>query len=187
LIASDHGESFGEHAGVFCHGTSLYQTELQVPFVIVPPGGAATKQIVKDTVSLRNLGATIVDVLGLESGSPLPGFSLARYWRNTGTNIPSAGQASAPALSEVVPGLAINVDGYGLPMKTWPLGALDDGDWSYIRSEGNGREELYHVKKDVKEQRNLASNPVAQPILDRMRKTLGELTEGPLVPERFNR
>ena len=39
IIASDHGESFGEHAGVFCHGTSLYQTELHVPLVIVPPGG----------------------------------------------------------------------------------------------------------------------------------------------------
>ena len=39
-IAADHGESFGEHAGVFCHGTSLYQTELHVPLLIVPPGGA---------------------------------------------------------------------------------------------------------------------------------------------------
>ena len=80
IIASDHGESFGEHAGVFCHGTSLYQTELHVPLLIVPPGGHATKQVVKETVSLRDLAATIVDVLGLEAGSPFPGSSLARYW-----------------------------------------------------------------------------------------------------------
>ena len=39
IITSDHGESFGEHAGVFCHGTSLYQTELHVPLLIIPPGG----------------------------------------------------------------------------------------------------------------------------------------------------
>ena len=39
IITSDHGESFGEHTGVFCHGTSLYQTELHVPLLIVPPGG----------------------------------------------------------------------------------------------------------------------------------------------------
>ena len=45
IVASDHGESFGEHAGVFCHGTSLYQTEIHVPLLIVPPGGAAAKRI----------------------------------------------------------------------------------------------------------------------------------------------
>ena len=73
IITSDHGESFGEHAGIFCHGTSLYETELHVPLLIIPPGGSATKQAVKETVSLRDLAATIVDVAGLEAGSPFPG------------------------------------------------------------------------------------------------------------------
>ncbi len=80
IIASDHGESFGEHTGVFCHGTSLYQTELHVPLLIIPPGGTATKHVVKETVSLRDLAATVVDVLGLKAGSPFPGSSLARHW-----------------------------------------------------------------------------------------------------------
>ena len=42
IITSDHGESFGEHAGVFCHGSSLYQTELHVPLLDHSPGGNAT-------------------------------------------------------------------------------------------------------------------------------------------------
>ncbi len=79
IITADHGESFGEHTGVFYHGKSLYQTELHVPLLIVPPGGSATAQIVKESVSLRDMAATIVDVLGLESGSPFPGDSLARF------------------------------------------------------------------------------------------------------------
>ena len=187
IVASDHGESFGEHTGVFCHGTSLYQTELHVPLVIVPPGGNATKKVIKEAVSLRDLAATIVDVLGLEPGSPLPGSSLARYWRNPSPGAPSANASADPALSEVLPGLAINVDAYGLPEKAWPLGALDDGDWSYVRSEGNVREELFNLRKDTGEQRNLARDPAAQPILDQMRQTLGRLTEGPLMPDRFNR
>jgi arylsulfatase A-like enzyme len=188
IIASDHGESFGEHAGVFCHGTSLYQTEVHVPLVIVPPGGASTKRVVKETVSLRDLAATIVDVLGLDTaGAPLPGDSLARYWREIPPTGDIAHRPEDPALSEVVPGLAINVDVYGLPEKSWPLGALNDGDWSYIRSEGNVSEELFHVRKDGNEQRNLARDPAALPVLKRMRQTLGTLTGGPLVPERFNR
>ena len=37
IIAGDHGESFGEHPGIFVHGMSLYQTEVHVPLLIVPP------------------------------------------------------------------------------------------------------------------------------------------------------
>ena len=187
VITSDHGESFGEHTGVFCHGSSLYQTELHVPLLIIPPGGNATKQVVKETVSLRDLAATIVDVLGLEAGFPFPGSSLARYWDGRSTTPPPSRASSDLAMSEVVPGFATNVDSYGLPRKSWPLGALNDGDWSYIRGEGNVHEELFRVSQDAKEQRNLARDLTAQPILERMRQTLDRLTGGPLVPQRFNR
>jgi arylsulfatase A-like enzyme len=187
IIASDHGESFGEHTGVFCHGTSLYQTELHVPLLIIPPGGTTTKHVVKAAVSLRDLAATIVDVLDLEAGSPFPGSSLARYWDRRSTTLPLPPASVEPALSEVVPGFATNVDAYGLPNKSWPLGALNDGDWSYIRGEGNVREELFRVSKDTREQHNLARDPAAQPILERMHQILGRLTGGPLVPQRFNR
>ena len=33
IVTSDHGESFGETPDMFCHGTSLYQTELHVPLL----------------------------------------------------------------------------------------------------------------------------------------------------------
>ena len=182
IVVADHGESFGEHPGVFCHGTSLYQTELHVPLLIVPPGAGTPKRVVKETVSLRNLAATIVDLVGLDTRSPFPGSSLAHYWRD-----PAPSGPKGPALSEVVPGLAINVDAYGLPQKSWPLGALDDGDWSYIRGQDDAHEELFHLRNDVKQQRNLARDPTARPILDGMRQTLEKLTGGPLTPDRFNR
>jgi arylsulfatase A-like enzyme len=186
IIASDHGESFGEHAGVFCHGTSLYQTELHVPLLIVPPGGV-TGHVVKETVTLRDLAATIVDVLDLEAGSPFPGSSLARYWDRKPTTPPPTPTPSDPVLSEVLPGFATYVDDHGLPRKSWPLGALNDGDWSYIRREGNVHEELFRVGQDAWEQRNLARDPAAQPVLERMRQALVRLTGGPLLPQRFNR
>ncbi len=82
IIAADHGESFGEHAGVFCHGTSLYRTELHVPLVILPPAAnpSPAGRAVDETVSLRDLAATVVDLAGLSAGSPFPGESLARFW-----------------------------------------------------------------------------------------------------------
>ncbi len=186
IIASDHGESFGEHLGVFCHGTSLYQTELHVPLLIVPPGGAAGR-VVKETVTLRDLPATIVDLLDLEAGSPFPGSSLARCWDGKLAMPPPAHTPSDPVLSEVVPGFAANVDAYGLPRKSMPLGALDDGEWSYIRSEGNVHEELFHVSRDARQQHNLARDPTVLPVLEQMRQALPRLTGGPLLPQRFNR
>ncbi len=78
IVVADHGESFGEHAGCFCHGASLYDTELHVPLIIRPPGGSASEQIVRESVSLRDLAATIVDVAGQRAGSPFPGGSLAQ-------------------------------------------------------------------------------------------------------------
>ncbi len=91
IITGDHGESFGEHAGVFRHGTSLYETEVRVPLVIIPPTPNSFWQVVPGTASLRDLPATIVDVLDLKAGSPFPGDSLARFWK--ATSPPAGGPA----------------------------------------------------------------------------------------------
>jgi arylsulfatase A-like enzyme len=105
IIAADHGESFGEHAGVFCHGTSLYQTELHVPLVIVPPGGCSPNHVVKEPVSLRDLPATIVDVLGLNADAPFPGASKwgARA-RRSGTRARDQCRRLRPAQEGLAPG-----------------------------------------------------------------------------------
>jgi arylsulfatase A-like enzyme len=189
IITADHGESFAEHPGVFRHGGSLYQTELHVPLVIVPPAGSPSpsKQVVTEAVSLRDLAATIVDLLRFKADSPFPGDSLARFW-NLSSPVaaadPPALDSSGP-LSEVVPLDPLNPDPSQLLKPRWPLAGLTEGDWTYIRREGDVREELFHLSQDSKEQHNLADNPVVQPTLKRMRKALSQRTAGPLTPERF--
>jgi len=172
IVVADHGESFGEHAGVFCHGSSLYQSEVHVPLLIVPPGGT-TKRVVTDTVSLRDLPATIVDVLGMADGSPFPGASLARLWEQAARPAALPFESVNQALTEVV------------PLDRWPLGGLVVGEWSYVRREHNAREELFHLRVDRNEQRNRADDPAARATLERMRAKLNNRTAGPLTPERF--
>jgi len=187
IIAADHGESFGEHPRVFRHGGSLYQTELHVPLVIIPPAGIPPKQIVTEAVSLRDLAATVVDVLGFKAGSPFPGDSLARFWNGSSRAAPAQPAASDPTLSELVPIDPLNPDPSKLLEPRWPLAALSEGDWTYIRREGDVSEELFHLREDAKEVHNLAGDPAMEPTLMRMRKALGRLTTGPLTPQRFNR
>jgi len=185
IIAADHGESFGEHAGVFCHGTSLYQTELHVPLVILPPDGKPSGRVVKETVSLRDLAATVVDLVGLEVGSPFPGESLSRLWNSPAA--PADPISAGQALAEVVPNdPVLNPDRSRWLEAHWPLAALTEGDWSYIRREGDVHEELFHLRNDPKETHNLVADPAVQLQLARMRGTLSQLTAGPLTPQRFH-
>ncbi len=187
IVASDHGESFGEHAGAFCHGTTLYETELHVPLLIIPPGGSATKQAVTEVVSLRELAATIVDVVGQQAGSPFPGVSLARFWKQPGPVTPIRPPSASLAFAEVVLHDVRKPDYWGVPKQLPPLRAVLDGDWTYIRRVGSVGEELFHLTEDPQEQRNRAGDPSARTALERMRAAMDRLTAGDLVAEHLNR
>ncbi|HZW29194.1 MAG TPA: sulfatase, partial [Isosphaeraceae bacterium] len=79
IITSDHGEGLGEH-DLFMHGESLYRPETRVPLLILPPSRRPSGAVVRQPVSLRDLPATILDLISLRAGSPFPGRSLARHW-----------------------------------------------------------------------------------------------------------
>ena len=74
IITSDHGEEFGEH-GLFDHGYSLYRPSVHVPLLISFPGHVPNDRRIQTPISLRDLSATIVDLLGVERDSPFPGRS----------------------------------------------------------------------------------------------------------------
>ncbi len=180
IVVADHGESFGEHEGIWCHGLSVYQSEVHVPLLIIPPGGT-TKQVVKKSVSVRELAATVADVLQLATDSPFPGDSLARFWKNK----PPTGSSAGGGLAEVVPLDPASGTASRPNVTVWPIGGLADDGWSYIRREGQVHEELYNLRADPKEQKNLVADPSASGVLDRMRVRLQNLTNGPLTPDRF--
>ncbi|GAC1473702.1 MAG: hypothetical protein NVSMB9_22800 [Isosphaeraceae bacterium] len=187
IITSDHGESFGEHPGVFWHGTSLYETQLHVPLVIIPPAGSPspTPGVVTETASLRDLAATVVDVLGVKPGTPFPGESLARFWNKSSLS-KTRDSAASQALAEVVPlGSFGPQPSFWDNHRRWPLAALTEGDWTYIRGEEDAHEELFHLGEDAQERHNLAADPAVQPTLKRLRNALSRLTAGPLTPRRF--
>ena len=100
IVTADHGEGLGEHK-LFGHGYSLYRTEIRVPLLIRPPSGLSAPTVVGETVSLRDLPATIVDLLGLGAGSPFPGTSLARFWRNSPSAAADLSRDTDPVVSEL--------------------------------------------------------------------------------------
>jgi arylsulfatase A-like enzyme len=191
FITSDHGESFGEQPGIFSHGTSLYLPQLHVPLLVVPPKTRhLAPRVVTDTVSLRDLPATIVDLLDLEAGAPFPGQSLAPLWRDPASNSGALtqGLGPSPAISEVIPTDPADPDPAHQLENRALWAALAERDSSYLRilMGGTVHEALFDLRADPSELRNLVEEVAQQPTLLRMRATLDRTTGGPLALERFH-
>ena len=170
VIASDHGEGLGEH-DLFDHGESLYGTELDVPLLILLPLKNRTARVVRQVVSLRDLPATIVDLVGQGAGSPFPGYSMAHLWRDSDR---SAATAST-AFSELLVPNPRNCNQGRSPAYRGPLISVDDGDFVYIRNLGNGAEELFNHRDDPHELSNQARLVTMKPLLDEFRKRVARL------------
>jgi len=170
IITSDHGEELGEH-GLFGHGRSLYSQEVHVPLMILAPGDRAAGRIVGDPVSLRDLPATIVDLLGASGDSPFPGNSLARYWK------PGPGRldpSTTAVLCEVALREKVSKNQNRAPAWRGPMKSVVALGKTYIRN-ADGREELYDLLSDPADSRDLVESIDSTDSLARLRDTLQSL------------
>jgi hypothetical protein len=134
---------------------------------------------VRETASLRDLPATIVDLAGLESGAPFPGRSLARLWRDPVPGAPLGVGDPEGAISELTAPNPSNPSHGRSPATRGPLVSLAEGDYVYIRNEKDGREQLFHERDDPEEFHNRARDEVMQPILERLRRHLDQIRACP--------
>jgi hypothetical protein len=142
--------------------------------------------VVAETVSLRDLPATVVDLLGLAAGAPFPGASLAPLWARPRSETVVESTDRRPALSEVVPIDPVEPESAELLERRRAWASLALGDWIYIQREGGNPEELFDLRADGRERDNRAQDPSVQSVIERMRRILDKMTAGPLTHERFN-
>jgi arylsulfatase A-like enzyme len=167
IITSDHGEGLGMH-GIIGHAFTVSLEETGVPLVILSPTAPAGR-VVKSPVSLRDLPATVVDLLGLSSGSPFPGRSLAAYWKLAPGEGPPAG--ASPAFSEQADPTAFQVQpGIGRGHHGFQMSVTAHGH-HYIR-DGMGLELLYDLRTDPFEHANLAEQTASADELAVLRRML---------------
>jgi arylsulfatase A-like enzyme len=166
IVASDHGEHLGDHL-LFFHGCSLYRQVVGVPLVIVDRQGVPAGRSVAEPVSLRDIPATVVDLLGLARAAPFPGRSLARFWAG---NEPAKASPAEPLLMET--GKPPSPTNQGRePVAKGPMKSLVADGMHYIRT-GDGGEEVYLLSSDLEERFNLAIYPYAAEHLRRFRARL---------------
>jgi arylsulfatase A-like enzyme len=174
VITSDHGEGFGDH-GVWGHGTGVYIEQISVPLVILSPGGPAGR-IMDQPISLRDLPVTVVDLLGLSVGVPLPGNSLAAaWWTRPGETLP----VSTPAFTEVANRTAFQSQPQrGRRRRGFQMSILTSGG-HYVR-DGMGAEQLYALFRDPYETVNLIGSAEGKQVVGMYRRMLLKfLTDNP--------
>jgi arylsulfatase A-like enzyme len=164
IVTADHGDEYGEH-GLVDHGRSLYRQSLQVPLIISFPGQIPAAYRVGTPVSLRNLSATVLDLIGPGEASGLPGQALRRFWTTK--------DATPDTILATVQRLWQAPKWY--PGSRGDLVSIAFDGWRYIRNQGDGSEELYDFNNDVLETRNLAETEQGERLLPRYRTALTAL------------
>jgi arylsulfatase A-like enzyme len=142
VLTGDHGHGFMEH-GRFGHAYDiLYNEVLHVPLIIHGLGSDNKK--IDSFVQLLDIPATITDALGIRKPLSFIGESLLPVIKGEKT-------LRKPIFSESAKPDQINLK-YDMSKKV--ISCIKDG-WKLILNELNGTTELYHIKEDFKEQKNM--------------------------------
>ncbi|MCG6956848.1 MAG: sulfatase [Gemmatimonadetes bacterium] len=179
VIASDHGEQLGEH-GLYDHANSLYTQTLHVPLLVMDPRpGRQPRARVGEVVTLRDVGATLLDLAGVNAAQEgIGGRSLARFWTQEDSTGPGPTDVTAP--DTIFSSLDRGTDNQPWYPVSWgaSMYSLMDSTYHYVRN-GDGTEELYDALRDPAEVHDLAGTAESQPVLARFRTMLGALVQTP--------
>lgn len=135
-LVADHGEEFYEHGG-WWHGTTLYEEQLHVPFIIKRGREPEAGQTRTDLARMLDVASTLTGAAGVQPGPTFQGVDLFRE------------RVSEPLYAEE------DLEGNRLT-------SLRRDDWKLIvANPGNPRglapHELYNLRDDPNEQKNLAA------------------------------
>jgi len=157
VFASDHGESFGEHLGLFFeHNSSVFDETLHVPLIVAaPPSAGLASGRDAAVASLVDVTPTILDYLEIPPPEVLSGCSLIAAHKNSGETDPfAAGQQGRKVYFESL-----------CSMQAMPTPIFYKGvrslDWKLFRvMENNSTQRkvwrFFNVRTDPGEQRDLS-------------------------------
>lgn len=166
-IIADHGEEFWDH-GAYEHNHSLYNELVHVMFWMLPPGGwGGGPHRSTAPVGLIDVVPTLLDFAGVaaEKWPVMDGRSLRPL-------LDGAQKDQAAALEAALHDRPMELGHLMFERERW--GVVHQG-WKYILHTTSGREEVYDLNNDPKEQTDLVGQ-VDEARLMALRAALAEAT-----------
>ena len=161
LFCSDHGDYLGDH-GLLCKGIAAFDSAYRVPAVMRWPAGLKQPgRTCEDLVSLMDFAPTLLELAGF--AAPKARFS---------------GRSLAPILRGENPAtwrdaLFFQCNGVEL---YYSQRVVRTRDWKYVFN-GFDFDELYDLRADPHELRNLARDPAHAAIMEQMCRRLWDFAE----------
>ena len=173
VVLADHGEAFGER-GARLHRCSPHREQTQVPLIVRAPGIVPPGTVCEEVASLASLPATLLDMLGLESGH-FPGPSLAPAWRG--------GDDDDDPVAVIELARHPWVEYRRRPCYDGAMRSLVRGRWQYVWHEKHGGQ-LFDRVADPREEHDLAAEhqDIAAALDQQLRSELAERRRHPNEP-----
>lgn len=158
IFTSDNGFNVGHH-GVLGKGNAtwpfnMFEESVKVPFIARCPGRIPRGRVSAALASQYDFMPTLLELVGLpapKANDTLPGRSFARVLRGE----TDEGREQVVVFSE-----------YG------PTRMIRDAEWKYVHRYPYGPCELYNLRRDPGETRNVLDEPEHTPVLEKMRLEL---------------
>ena len=147
VIMADHGESVGERA-VYKHNSQLYNEQMRIATIFYVPGLAPRR--IPDYVSSIDLGATILNTVGLDYPKQYAGVSLLPLLRGEQFSHPPIYGEQVYKYESPYVQLSENVH----PPSRKYMVITQDG-YKLIYNQDYYDFELYDLREDPREERNL--------------------------------
>lgn len=139
VLTSDHGEELFEH-GDWAHGMKLFDHQLHVPLIVRLPGESPRGKRVKSLMGLIDVPQTILDFVGVKAPPIMGGQSYAGTLRGKG------GDRAQSAV-------------FATGVKWEPaMFSARTSRYKLIRDRSSGKEQLYDLKSDPGEHRDIAAS-----------------------------
>ncbi len=177
IVTSDHGELMGDHG--YFRKCEPYEGSANIPFIISGSSSLSFKagQRINQPVCLEDIMPTLLALAEIDRPAPIDGVNLVPTLRGQEQTIrPWLHFEHSPCYSQAQ-----------------AYHALTDGHLKYIWRPADGREQLFDLEKDIREEHDLSSGAGSQELLKTWRQRLvkrlasrpeGFSQNGKLIPGR---
>lgn len=159
VFSSDNGFNAGHH-GIWGKGNgtwplNMYDSSVKVPTIFTQPGRIPAGTVRPDLLSAYDMAATLLELVGLDpmpmQAGPGRSFAPLVLGRDSGKESQENDVASVVVFDE-----------YG------PARMIRTSEWKYVHRWPDGPDELYHLREDPLEERNLVDDPEIASVRRRM-------------------